>query len=248
MDVEKYFSEVASIGLEGFKRLNDTDKVENKKWDTAVGSWKVSVVRGKVLEKATVARAIIKTKHPDTGEETRFDALQFKAYPVSPKIPVLLYVQEHLIAKDDSFSGMVDVAPAVRNEEDLRLLSDGVKEIAEKHGQDYETLRKKMADIYKLPQWEKPLNAGVGMHMPTAKESFDLIKEVGPHWLKAYFALAERRMNESYNDEDVALMNTVRNRVFEYYLLGDRSIAIAVKIGIPLEPMTLSLAAPTIRY
>ena len=53
MDMEGYFSEVKAVAVEGFKRLNDTTQVEHKKWEVPVGSWDVSVVRGKVLEKAT---------------------------------------------------------------------------------------------------------------------------------------------------------------------------------------------------
>jgi coproporphyrinogen III oxidase len=248
MDVEGYFSEATNLGLDNFKRLNDTTEVDQKNWKTPVGSWNVSVVRGKVLEKATVARAVISTKHPDTGKDTRFDALQFKAYPASPKIPVLLFVQEHLISEGDAFSGMVDVAPAVRNEEDLRFLGAEAKKITEKHGEDYEALRKKMASIYKLEQWEKPVNAGVGIHMPTVKERFELIKEMGLHWLRSYFSIVEKRQGESYSEEDVALRDAVQARILEYYLLGDRSILIAVKLGVPTEPMTLSLLGPNIRY
>jgi hypothetical protein len=49
IDMGEYYNEVEEIALEGFKRLNATDHVEQKKWDVgAVGSWEVSVVRGEV--------------------------------------------------------------------------------------------------------------------------------------------------------------------------------------------------------
>jgi coproporphyrinogen III oxidase len=248
VDVEQFFTEVENSGIDGFKRINGTDHVEHKTWDTPVGTWQVSVVRGKILQKATFSRALIKTKHPDTGQETSFDAIQLSVYPASPKIPVLLYVHEHMISEEDSYSGMVDVAPVVHNEEDLNLLGGEIKKLSEKHGRDYEAMRQKVAGIYKLEQWEKPVNAGVGFDLSNTRDGLDLITEAGLLWLKLYFGIVEKRQNEPFDEKDLTLRNTVWNRLLEYYLLGDRSIVIAAKLGVPIEPMTLSLAAPTIRY
>jgi coproporphyrinogen III oxidase len=248
MDMEKYYNEIIEEALDGFKRLNDTDQVEHKKYEVPSATWEINVVRGKVLEKASISRVILDTKHPITGEDTHFNALQAKVYPANPKIPILIFIIEHMKAKDVFFSGMMDVIPAVRIEEDMQFLAAEMKKVVDKHGEDYEALREKGAKIFKLEQWEKPINAGAGIHNPTGKERVDMIKEEGQVWLRSYFKIVEKRVNESYTDEDVERMNSVRARILEYYYLGDISLPEAIKLGIPLEAINLMLIAPTIHY
>ena len=249
MNMDKYYDGVIEEALEGFKRLNNTDQVEQKVFKVPVANWEINVVRGKVLEKATISRVKLETKHPVTGEDTRFNALQAKVYPLNPRIPVLIFIIEHMISGDKTFfSGMMDVIPAVPIEEDLRFLGTEMKKVAEKHGEDYEALREKGAKIFKLEQWERPINAGVGIHNPTDKERVDMIKEEGEVWLRSYLKVVEKRVNEPYTDEDVELMNLIRAKIMEYYYLGDISLPEAIKLGIPLEAINLMLVAPTLRF
>jgi len=248
MDMNEYYNEITEEALEGFKRFNNTNQVEQKRYEVPSATWVVNVVRGKILEKATVSQVTLDTKHPLTGDDTHFNALQAKVYPTNPKIPVLIFIIEHMTAKDEFFSGMMDVIPAVPIEEDLQYLGSEMKKVAEKHGEDYEALRQKGAKIFKLEQWEKPINAGVGIHNPTAKERVDMIKEEGQVWLRSYFNIIEKRLKETYTNEELERMNSVRARILEYYYFGDISLPEAIKLGIPLEAINLMLIAPTIHY
>jgi coproporphyrinogen III oxidase len=153
-----------------------------------------------------------------------------------------------MAGKEDKFSGVLDVAPVAQSEEDLRFLADGIKQLTERHGEDYEALRKKMENMYKLDQWEKAVNGGIGIHLPSALERFDMIKEAGQQWFRSYCSIVSKRINEPYDEQDEACMNSVRARILEFYLIGDRSIGISMKLGVPLEALTLGLLAPVIRY
>ena len=248
MDMSTYYAEMTKKALEGYKRINNTDRVENKKYEVPNATWDVDVVRGKVLEKATVTRVSLRTKHPVTGEDTRFHALQSKVYPANPKIPVLVFIIEHMVAQDDFFSGMMDVIAPAPIQEDLTFLGGEMKKVCEKHGEEYEPLRDKGAQIFKLEPWKKPINAGVGIHNPTAKERVEMIKEEGQVWLSSYLKVVEKRINEPFTDDDVERMNAIRARILEYYYLGDISLPEAMKLGIPLEAINLMLLAPVIRY
>ena len=249
MDVNEYKIAAQETALEGFKRLNNTSQVEHRKFDFPSGSWEVNVVRGQVLEKATFSRVKLFTKHPYTGEDTQFDTIQAKAYPANPKVPILLFVQEHMVSGDKTFfSGMVDVAPVAAREEHLRFLDAEIRKIVERHGADFQALRKKEENIYKLEQWAKPVNGAVGIHMPTEKELFGLIRDAGLNWLKLYCTVVEKSQNEPFTSEDMALRDSVWSKIMEYYYLGDISINAGLKIGIPLEATNLSLLAPTLKY
>jgi coproporphyrinogen III oxidase len=169
-------------------------------------------------------------------------------YPANPKIPILVFIIEHMVAQDDFFSGMMDVIAPAPIQEDLTFLGAEMKKVCEKHGEEYEPLRDKGAQIFKLEPWEKPINAGVGIHNPTVKERVEMIKEEGQVWLSSYLKVVEKRVNEPFTDEDVERMNAIRARILEYYYLGDISLTEAMKLGIPLEAINLMLLAPAIRY
>jgi len=248
MDMEEYYNQLRKTALENFKRFNKTSQVENKSLKLPVGSLDISVVRGKVLEKAATSRIRLKTKNPATGEDTQFDVFQVKTYPTTPKIPILLFNMENRVGKEDTFGGFLDVAPVATSKEDLNFLHAEIEKITERHGEDYKTLRKKIIDIYKRDHWDKAVNAGIGVRLELAKEQFALVKEAGLKWVECYFKIVEQRSQEPYSEEEDALMNFVRARILEFYMLKDMSFKIIQKLGAPVELMALIHFAPTLRY
>ncbi|MCX5884553.1 MAG: coproporphyrinogen III oxidase [Proteobacteria bacterium] len=248
MDMKACHDELEQVALEGFKKINSTRTVENKRWEVPVGSWDVSVVRGKVLEKATTSRIRLKTKNPTTGEETQFDVFQVKVYPASPKIPIMLFNLENRAAKEDIFAGFLDVAPVATSRRDLNFLQAEIKKITEKYGVDYEALRRKLENIYKMDHWDKALNAGIGIRLELSKEQFDLVKEAARIWVESYFKIVEKRVREPFSKKQEDLMYSVRARIMEFYMLKDLSFRVSQKLGVPLEALTLGLFAPTVKY
>jgi coproporphyrinogen III oxidase len=143
---------------------------------------------------------------------------------------------------------MLDVAPVIAIQEDLHFLSTGMKNITERHGEDYGALRKKMESIYKLDQWDKPLNGGQGISLALPRERSALVEEAGLYWLRSYFAIVEKREKESYGKEEKALRDSIWARILAYYFLGDKSVIVGVKLGAPIDALTLGFLPPTIRY
>jgi len=248
MKMKNYYSQLNQTALEGFKRLNKTDRVEHKLWEVPAGSWEVNVVRGKVLEKAATSRIIINTKNPLTGEDTRFNVFQVKIYPASPKIPIILFNMENRVAKDDIFAGFLDVAPAAARKDDLKFLQNRIKKVAAKHGKDYEELRVKLKNLYWMESWDKAINAEIGIRLELGSDQAALVKEAGLNWLESYFEVVEKRKRERFTEKQSALMHDVRAGIMEYYLLKDISVKVAQKLGVPLEALSLGHFAPAIRY
>jgi coproporphyrinogen III oxidase len=248
MEMENYYSQLNRTALDGFKRLNKTDRVEHKIWKVPAGSWEVSVVRGKVLEKAATSRIILNTKNPLTGEDTRFNVFQVKIYPASPKIPILLFNMENRVAGDDIFAGFLDVAPAAARKDDLKFLQTKIRRVAEKYGHDYKALRKKLKNMYWMEPWGKALNAEIGLRLDLGSDQSALVKEAGLTWIESYFELVEKRRKEQFTEKQSALMYQARARIMEYYLLQDLSVKAAQKLGVPLEALSLAHFAPAIRY
>jgi len=248
MDIENFHNQLDQTALEGFKRLNKTDSAEHKRWEIPDGSWEVTVVRGPVLEKATTSRILLNTKNPLTGEDTRFNVLQVKVYPASPKIPIMLCNIEYRSARENRFAGFLDVAPVAGCKEDLDFLQTEIKAITEKHGQDYEALRRQLENIYKMDNREKALNAAIGIRLELVSGQADLVKEAAQGWLASYMKISEKREKEPYDKEQEAIMYSVRAGIMEFYMLKDLSFKVAQQLGLPLEALALGNFAPTIRY
>jgi len=248
MDMQNYYYHLNATVLESFKRLNRASQIEHKKWTVPAGSWEVNVVRGKILEKAATCRIILNTKNPLTGEDTSFNVFQVKIYPANPKIPIMLFNMENRVAKDDIFAGFLDVAPVAARKVDLKFMQNKVKNITEKHKQNYETLRAKLKDLYRMDSWDKALNAEIGIRLELGSDQASLVKEAGLTWVESYFEIVEKRNREQFNEKQNALMNAVRARIMEYYLLKDISVKVAQKLGVPLEALSMAHFAPLIKY
>jgi coproporphyrinogen III oxidase len=248
MEMEHFYGHMREKALEAFKRINQTMEVETKRVDFSAGYIAISVVRGRLLEKAATARIRLRTKNPETGEDTQFDVFQIKTYPAHPKAPILLVNIEHRVTGDDRFGGFLDLAPVAMSMNDLTSLQTGMKALTERYGEDYNCLRSKVAGMYKCDHWKNALNAGIGIRLELSQERFDLVREAGVKWLEWYCALLEKTASAPFNPGDAALMYHVRSRILEFYMLKDRSFQIIQKLGVPLETMALAHFAPTIHY
>jgi coproporphyrinogen III oxidase len=248
MEIINYYRQLNKTALDGFKRLNRTDRVEHKKWKVPAGTWEVSVVRGRVLEKASTSCISLKTKNTLTGADTTFNVFQIKIYPASPRIPIMLCNMENRVAADDIFAGFLDVAAAAARKDDLKFLQRKIRNVTEKYGQDYEVLRAKLKDMYWMEPWDKAINAEIGIRLELGGGQAALVREAGLTWLESYFELVEKRKREQFTEKQRALMYDARARIMEYYLLKDISVKVAQKLGVPLEALSLGHFAPVIRY
>jgi coproporphyrinogen III oxidase len=246
--MEAFFKQLNRTALEGFKRFNKTDRVVHKKWKVPSGIWEVNAVRGRILEKATTCRIILNTKNPLTGEDTTFNVFQIKIYPANPKIPIMLCNIEKRIAKDDIFAGFLDAVPVAARKEDLKFMQNKVRKITEKHTENYEALRVKLKNMYWMESWQKSLNAEIGIRLELGSAQAALVREAGQTWIESYFEVVEKRKREQFTEKHSALMNAVRARIMEYYLLKDLSVKVAQQLGIPLDALSMAHFAPTIKY
>lgn len=247
MEIESIFCELNQTALAGFKRLNAEQPVETESFDIPVGRLETCVIRGPVLEKAATARIRFKTQHPLTGEETRFEVFQIKAYPVSPKIPILLFNLEYRAARENRFYGFLDVAPVAAGTADLAFMQHELVNVVSKYDVNYETLRKRVEGIYMMDHWEKPLNAGIGMRLELGAEQGGCVREAAHTWLNAYLKIASEKAEAPYTSEETALMHSVHARIREFYLLKDLSFKVIQELGIPAGVMGRVHFAPVIR-
>lgn len=248
MDMDQYYTTLHDTALSAFKRLNQSTRVEENSVHFSAGTVKTAVVRGKPLEKAATARIKLRTKNPETGEDTQFDVFQIKIYPVNPTIPILLFNMENRLTSQDLFGGFIDVAPVATRREDLQYLADGITKLTKEYNIDYDNLRKRILHMYKMDQWNSPVNAAIGIRLELTADQFPFVSEAGLKWLEWYFTVVDKRRNASFMDHDAAEMDRVRSCILEFYMLKDMSFQIIQKLGVPLEVMALVHFPPTLHY
>jgi len=248
MEMEPLYSRIQQTALRGFGRINRSDEVLHRRWEVEAGTWDVRVVRGDVLEKATTTRIRIAARHPVTGVHTRFDVCQVKAYPRNPGVPVLLVNVENRTAGDDVFAGFLDVAPVAASGDDLDRLRTVMRAVCEQHGQDYGLLSSRIADIYRLDNRDKALNAGLGIRLEFPAERVDLVREASLQWIEAYCSLVEKIKSEPADEMQQEVLNRCRAGICAFYMLRDVSFKSALAMGVPLEALTLGNFPPAVTF
>ena len=248
MDMGHYYSRLQETSLAGFSRFNQSSQVEKQQVAFSAGTVDTSILRGNLLEKAATVRIRLTTKNPETGEDTRFDVFQIKVYPSNPKIPILLFNLENRVTREDRFGGFLDVAPVAANPADLSFLTDGIQLLTEEYAIDYEPLRKRVVNMYKRDQWDSAVNAAVGIRLELTAEQFDFVSVAALKWLEWYFTIVETKRAAPHTVEDTKVMNQIRARILEFYMLKDMSFQIIQKLGVPLEIMAGAHFPPTLHY
>jgi coproporphyrinogen III oxidase len=249
MDMEQYYTTLHHTVFRAFKLLDQSgNQAETHGVTFSAGTVESTVFRGSVLEKAATARIKLRTKNPETGEDTQFDVFQIKIYPRNPTIPILLFNMENRVTSEDNFGGFIDVAPVSTSREDLQYLSDGITALSDDYGINHENLRKRVFNMYKIDQWDSAINAAIGIRLELPAEQFSYISEAGLKWLERYFTIVDKRRNTSFTTDDDLAMNRVRSGILEFYMLKDMSFQIIQKLGVPLEVMAFVHFPPTLHY
>ncbi len=248
MEMRTLHYEICELVHGRVQEINHNRTIERKTWRVPFGSWDVSVMRGKIIEKASTTRIALATKHPVTGIDTQFKVFQVMVYPANPKIPILLINIENRVGREDIFAGFLDVATVAALKSDLRMLQNRIRALAEDDNKDYEGLRSKLENMYSREGSDKPVNAAIGIRLDLKEKDYDLVRDCALCWIASYFEIVEKRRNEKYTQRQAAVMNQARARIMEFYLLKDISFEVALQLGVPLEALSLGNFAPCIRY
>jgi len=87
MDMVTYYDQLKKTALECFKRLNKTTQLENKNFKFPAGRLEISVVRGKLLEKAATSRIRLRKKIQPLERRPSLMSFRSKPIPLPPRFP-----------------------------------------------------------------------------------------------------------------------------------------------------------------
>jgi coproporphyrinogen III oxidase len=169
-------------------------------------------------------------------------------HPTNPKVPTV-HANFRMIQAGDKFwfGGGADLTPYYPFEEDFHYFHKTWKDACEPYG-TYESW-KKYCDEYFVNKHRDQEMRGIGGiffdHYNTGDTPKDaaMVKDVSEHFIDSYFPIVEKRLKESYTEEDEDFQLHRRGRYVEFNLIHDRGTMFGLKSNGRTDSILISLPA-----
>ena len=254
---DKYFAWVNKINQQNLPE-NDGPRISDKNfdWTTEYSDYNIRVVRGPVVEKTGRMLSEGKMTSPGRGDKKLVWG-RFYSIDIHPKTPLVGMLHATLVLQffeDNSIGtgGWLDMMPGTRIPEDLEFLKQTTDNYFAKHNADNALYRRLVCKGTEdtIEYWRRrPSCSGVSFYGPpvfrdSGERSYMFIKGMFTEFVDAYMQLVEKRMDDSFSEEDVLAQETMRHRWLIDQLFSD---PYASKI-VPFEVWSAANVPPTIKF
>ncbi len=213
------------------------------------------VMKGKVFEKVGVNVSTVggtfegdfaKSIH-GAAENPAFFAtgISLVAHMANPHAPAVHMNCRFLVTTKRWFGGGADLNPPLPRDEDTGDFHATLKAACDAHPVgDYARFSKWADDYFYIPH--RQVHRGVGGiffdHLEgDFAQNFAFTQDVGRSFLDAYPRIVRRRMNEPFDEADLAAMRAWRGRYAEFNLVYDRGTLFGLKTGGNIDAILMSL-------
>ena len=254
---DKYFAWVNKINEQNLPEHDgQTISDKNFDWTTEYSDYNIRVVRGPVVEKTGRMLSEGKMTSPGRGDKKLVWG-RFYSIDIHPKTPLVGMLHATLVLQffeDNSIGtgGWLDMMPGTRIPEDLEFLKQTTDNYLAKHNADNALYRRLVCKGTEdtIEYWRRrPSCSGVSFYGPpvfrdSGERSYMFIKGMFTEFVDAYMQLVEKRMDDSFSEEDVLAQETMRHRWLIDQLFSD---PFASKI-VPFEVWSAANVPPTIKF
>ena len=254
---DKYFAWVNKINEQNLPEHDgQTISDKNFDWTTEYSDYNIRVVRGPVVEKTGRMLSEGKMTSPGRGDKKLVWG-RFYSIDIHPKTPLVGMLHATLVLQffeDNSIGtgGWLDMMPGTRIPEDLEFLKQTTDDYFAKHNADNALYRELVCKGTEdtIEYWRRrPSCSGVSFYGPpvfkdSGERSYMFIKGMFTEFVDAYMQLVEKRMDDSFSEEDVLAQETMRHRWLIDQLFSD---PFASKI-VPFEVWSAANVPPTIKF
>jgi coproporphyrinogen III oxidase len=216
---------------------------------------------GRVFEKAGVNFSSVHGTLPPElaakiplGTGTAFFAtgVSLVFHPLSPMIPAV-HANFRYLEKGETtwFGGGTDLTPCYPYAEDAGHFHRTLKDACDRHDPQHYARFKKWCDEYFMLKHRGEMRGVGGIFFDylegNPERNFAFIQELGDSFLMAYLPIAQRRLNEPYNDSQRQYQLYRRGRYVEFNLLYDRGTIFGLETKGRTESILMSLP-PLVRW
>jgi coproporphyrinogen III oxidase len=230
---------IESMKVKASKRLlevSGTGKLSQRTWTFPKGHSELMIVRGGAIEKAAIhhlkLQGITQSSIPGEVEHVVY---QMEVFPENPYCPMGHFNTEWSIKEPRLYYMNLDLFPAVRVEEDLRLMKAAMDTVADRFGRNREEMREGLDTHYTMEHFEAPLATKVGCKLLELKdEDFEFFVTAYERFLDTYLDIISKRKGITCTKSEMQLKLERNGKWLEYLMFKDRAIQAARDI-LPLE-------------
>lgn len=235
-----------------FESYESTARFQKKPWNHhSGGGGEIGILRGDVFEKAAVNfSAVSGDKFPIDGHEGPFFAtgISLITHMKNPKAPTVHMNLRYIETKNKWwFGGGYDLTPmGFPYCEDTEHFHSIAKATLDPFGSEiYPSFAQAAREYFFIPHWKNERGMG-GIffdHYNTGdtEKDFSLFQQVGLTFLSAIIPIYDRRIFESYSEEDRRMQLSMRGRYAEFNLIYDRGTKFGLASGGNPEAILCSL-------
>jgi len=256
-DIRESFESLQDTICSTLESVDGTARFSEDTWNRdGGGGGKTRVMEsGAVFEKAGVNSSTVWGELPEKMAkrmEVEVDdffatGISLVIHPDNPMVPTIHMNLRYFEMQSGKFwfGGGIDLTPYYIYEEDGQHFHQTLKIACDKHDPDYYSRFKKWCDEYFYIK-HRDETRGIGGiffdYLTGSNESlFSFVNEVGEAFLPSYIPIVERRMNETYTDEEKNWQLIRRGRYVEFNLVYDRGTLFGLETKGRIESILMSL-------
>ncbi|MDQ3080530.1 MAG: oxygen-dependent coproporphyrinogen oxidase [Pseudomonadota bacterium] len=212
-------------------------------------------MNGKVFEKVGVNVSTVGGRFspefaasiPGTEADPSFFAtgISLVAHMTNPHVPAVHMNCRFLTTAKRWFGGGADLNPAIPLQGDTDEFHDRLRAACDAHDPAYyERFAKWAEDYFWIPHRNRARGVG-GIFFDRLEDRFDehfaFTRDVGEAFLDIFPKIVRKRMDQPFNDTDMAELLEFRGRYVEFNLLYDRGTLFGLKTGGNIDAILMSL-------
>jgi coproporphyrinogen III oxidase len=244
------------------KRLDPDIKLTQDLWtrkDHAGNNGGGGITRafnGKVFENAGVNTSCVFGKiDPQfaknlqgSGDEMWATGISLIIHPINPRVPTV-HANFRMIHQGDKFwfGGGADLTPYYPHEEDFSYFHNTWKDACSPYN-CYEWMKKE-CDEYFTNHHRGIEMRGIGgiffdgLNTGDTEKDMEMVMDLSTHFIRSYFPIVTKRMNEKWTPEDEDFMLYRHGRYVEFNLIHDRGTIFGLKTNGRTDSILISLPA-----